>query len=55
MMSHLTIGVTDPVKAPADFGKRIEPGAAIVVGQKNILAPIAARSDVIKRAGEFES
>ena len=55
MMSHLTIGVTDPVKAPADFGKRFESGYAIVVGQKNILAPIAARSDVIKRAGEFES
>ena len=54
-MSHLTIGVTDPVNAPADLGKRIEPGYAIVIGQKNILAPIAARSDVIMRAGEFES
>ena len=54
MMSRLTIGVTDPVKAPEDFGKRFESGYAIVVGQKNILAPIAARSDVIKRAREFE-
>ena len=53
-MSHLTIGVTDPVKALADLGKRIEPGYAIVVGQKNVLAPIASRGDVIKRAGEFE-
>ena len=55
MIGHLAISVTDPVKAPADFGKRIEPGYAIVVGQKNVLAPIAARGDVIKRAGEFES
>ena len=55
MIGHLAISVTDPVEAPADFGKRFEPGEAIVVGQKNILAPIAARGDVIKRAGEFES
>ena len=55
MMPHLTIGVTDPVKAFAGLGNRFEPGYAIVVGQKNVLAPIAARSDVIKRAGEFES
>ena len=55
MMSHLTIGVTDPVNALADLGKRFEPGKAMVVGQKNILASIAARGDVIKRAGEFES
>ena len=55
MMSHLTIGVADPVKAPADFGKRFESGYVIVVGQKNVLAPITARGDVIKRAGEFES
>ena len=55
MMSRLPIGVTDPVKALADLGKRFEPGYAIVIGQKNILVPIAARGDVIKRAGEFES
>ena len=55
MVSHLTIGVTDPVKAPEDFGKRFESGYAIVIGQKNALAPIAARGDMTKRAGEFES
>ena len=51
MMSHLTIGVTDPVKASADFGKHFEPGYAIVIGQKNILAPIATRIDVISAPG----
>ncbi len=35
--------------------KRFKPNEAIVIGQKNILASIAARGDVIKRAGEFES
>ena len=55
MIGHLAIVVTHPVKALADLGKGIEPGYAIVVGQKNVLARIAARRDVIKRAGEFES
>ena len=54
MMGHLAIGVAHPVEALADLGKRFEPGEAIVVGQKNVLAPIAARGDVIKRAREFE-
>ena len=53
-MGHLAIGVTHPVEALAELGKRIEPGYAIVVGQKNVLAPLAARGDVIKGAGEFE-
>ena len=51
---HLAIGVANPVEAPADLGKRFEPGEAIVVGQKNVPARIAARRDVIKRAGELE-
>ena len=54
-MGHLAIGVTHPVEALADLGKRFAPGEAIVIGQKNILAPIAARGDVMKRAGDFES
>ena len=54
MMGHLALSVTHPVEALEDLGRRIEPGYAIVVGQKNVLAPIAARGDVIKRADEFE-
>ena len=55
MIGHLAIVVTHPVKALADLGKGIEPGQAIFAGQKNVLAPIATRGDVTKRAGEFES
>ena len=54
MMGHLALSVTHPVEALEDLGRRIEPGYAIVVGQKNVLARIAARRDVIKRAGELE-
>jgi hypothetical protein len=47
--------VERPVVAPTTLGKGFQPGFAVGVVVIDVLAPVAARGDVIKTAGEFQS
>ena len=51
VVGHLAIGVTNPVEPFADFPERFKPSQTIFIGKENILASVAARSNVIDSAG----
>ena len=53
VIGRLTIGVTHPIEAFADFGQRFEPRDAIFVRGIYILAPVPKRGDVIEGACKF--
>jgi hypothetical protein len=53
VIGHLTIGVTYPIEALADFGKCFKPRDAILVRKKNVLTPVTTRGNVVKSAGKF--
>ena len=55
VISHQAVGVTNPIETLTDLGERFEPRYAIIIGQIDVLAPVTARCDVVKRTGEFES
>ena len=55
VVGHLAIGMAHPVEPLANFGERFKPRDTIFVGKEYVLAPVPARSDVVERAGEFES
>jgi hypothetical protein len=47
MIDHLTICVTAPVEAFAHLTEQVQPGFAVGIRKIDILAPVAARSDVV--------
>ena len=55
VIAHLAPGVERPVVAPTTLGKGFQPGFAVGVVVIDVLAPVAARGDVIKTAREFQS
>ena len=54
VIGHLAPGVDSPVVALAALGQGFQPGYAVDVIDKDILAPIPARGHVVETAREFE-
>jgi hypothetical protein len=55
MIGHQTIGGAHPLKATARLRQNVEEIFAIRVVEVDVLAAIAARRQVIQRAGEFDA
>jgi len=47
--------MTHPVETAADSGEGFKPSEAVFIAKEDVLAPVAARGDVIEGACEFES
>ena len=54
VIGHLAPGVDGPVVALAALGQGFQPGFAVNVVDKDILAPIPPRGHVVETAREFE-
>jgi len=55
VVGHLALGVDDPVKSFATLGQHFQPRYAVGIVNVDVLAPVAARRDVVQSAGEFEA
>jgi len=55
VVAHQAIRVHDPVETGANLLEHSHPFRTIDVIRIDILAPITTRSDVVQRAGEFDS
>ena len=55
VIGHLAPGVHRPVVSLATLGQCVQPDLAVAVVGIDVLAPIAARGNVIEAATEFES
>jgi len=55
VVGHLAERVTAPLEPFADLAEQRQPRNAIVVIEKDRLAPVSAGSDVIQPAGQLDS
>lgn len=50
VVGHLTPGMADPVKSPADLTKHFQPRFPVCVGQIDIITHVTPRGDVAHTA-----
>ena len=55
MVAHQTIGMADPAKPRDGVAENCEKRLPVGIIHEDMLPRIAARSDVVKRAGKFDS
>ncbi len=53
VVTHLTVGVADPVEAFADVPQHIQPQIPIFLFEVDILPPVATLGDVVEGTGKL--
>jgi hypothetical protein len=54
VVGHQAVGVAAPAAAPDDFAERLQELATVGVDEEDGRAVVAARGDVVERAGELD-